>query len=63
MNVKNDLVNPSQVSPEDRAVAEKILNAVRSDGKQDDWRMPKAIADGIIIEKDFAESRDLREDD
>ena len=63
MNAKNDPVNPLEVSPEDRAVKERILNAVRSDGKQDDWRMPKAIADGIIIQKDFAESRDLREDD
>jgi hypothetical protein len=25
--------------------------------------VPKAITDGIIIEKEFAESRDLREDD
>lgn len=63
MNSSKDQSNQLSVSPEDRSVEERILNAIRSDGKQDDWRMPKAIADGIIIQKDFKESRDLREDD
>lgn len=40
----------------------KILNAVLSQGKETDWKMEDAIANGIISEG-FPETLDLREDD
>lgn len=37
------------------------LNVVQSKGKENDWKIEKAIADGLIG-RDFPESLDLRED-
>ena len=40
----------------------RILNAIPSKGKETDWKMEQAIAEGIVG-NEFPESLDLREDD